>query len=296
MFDLSQLKCFVAVAEELHFGRAAERLHMTQPPVSRQVRLLENTLGVMLMERSNRVVALTAAGRSFLADARRILRQCEEASLSVRRVAAGEEGALTIGFIPASGYGLLPRIVARAREEMPGVELILKELVTDQQLLGLATRVLDVGILRPPANRERMETLCVARDRMVLALPGTHRLAARERVALADLDRQPLVMYAPFESRYHHDLVSAAFRQAGVSPDFVQYARETHTMLALVGAGVGLAIIPEGATRLRLDDVAIRPLDVEPPIVSRTLIAWLQGNDDPALASFRALMVRTTVE
>ena len=296
MFDLGQIRCFVAVAEELHFGRAAERLHMTQPPVSRQIRLLEETLGVRLMERSNRVVALTAAGRSFLADARRILRLCEEARLSVRRVAAGENGALTVGFIPASGYGLLPRIVARARAEMPGVELILKELVTDQQIQGLATRALDVGILRPPVDRERMETICVARDHMVLAMPESHDLAPSERVALAELDRQPFVMYAPVEGRYHHDLVSAALRQAGVLPDFVQYARETHTILALVGAGVGLAIVPESATRLRPDDVTIRPLAVDAPIVSRTLLAWLRRNDDPALASFRTMMLRMTAE
>src|SRR5882757_6782877 len=130
MFELSHLRCFIAVAEELHFGRAAERLHMTQPPVSRQIMQLEQTLGVSLLTLSNRVVALTAAGRSFLKDARDILHMSEEARHSVRQVAAGEKGTLAIGFIPASSYELLPRIVSLTNERMPGIEIILKELVT----------------------------------------------------------------------------------------------------------------------------------------------------------------------
>lgn len=292
MYELSHLRCFVAVAEELHFGRAAERLHMTQPPVSRQIMLLEEILGVELLKRSNRVVALTAAGRSFLADARRIVALSEEARLSVRRVAAGERGALTVGFIPAAGYELLPRLVSLASREMPGVGIVLRELVTDVQLEGLSTRAIDVGLLRPPVDRSRMDSLCVARDRMALAVPEAHRLAGAERVGLADLHGQPFIMYAPVEGRYHHGLVAAALRRAEVQPDFVQYARETHTILALVGAGVGLALVPESATRLRPSTVHVRDLGSDPPIVSQTLLAWLRANDDPALATFLARVAR----
>ena len=290
MFELSHLRCFVAVAEELHFGRAAERLHMTQPPVSRQIMQLEQTLGVSLLTRSNRVVALTAPGRSFLKDARDILHMSEEAQHSVRQVAAGEKGTLAIGFIPASSYELLPQIVSLTSERMPGIEIILKELVTAAQLDRLSTRRIDVGILRLPVDRERVDTLCIARDRMMLAVPKGHPLEALERVPLARIDRQPFIMYAPVESRYHHDLVSAAFRRADVRPDFVQYARETHTILSLAGAGVGLAIVPESATRLRPATVQVRELDLTEDIVSQIWLAWLRENDNPALVSFLQLV------
>ena len=295
MYELSQLRCFIAVAEELHFGRAAERLHMTQPPVSRQVMLLEQILGVQLLKRSNRVVALTAAGRSFLADARRIVTLAEDARLSVQRVASGERGALTLGFIPAAGYELLPRLVALAAREMPGVEIILRELVTDMQIEGLSTHAIDVGLLRPPVDRSRMDALCVARDRMALAIPEAHALARADRLRMIDLQHQPFIMYAPVEGRYHHDLVSAVFRKAEVQPNYVQYARETHTILALVGAGVGLALVPESATRLRPATVCVRALDWDPPIVSQTLLAWRRDNDDPALATFLARVAQPSI-
>jgi DNA-binding transcriptional LysR family regulator len=237
MFELSHLRCFIAVAEELHFGRAAERLHMTQPPLSRQIQQLERDLGVSLINRSNRTAALTAAGRRFLQDAKRIIRIAEEARLFASRVASGEGGVLTIGFIPASGYELLPRIVSLMNRELPNVELVLKEMVTADQIDALTTRRIDFGILRLPVDRQLMRTLPVALDRMVLALPDDHRLAGSGEVSLDQLNDQPFVMYAPVESRYHHDLLTGLFRSCDLRPRFVQYARETHTILALAGHG-----------------------------------------------------------
>ena len=134
MFEISQIRCFVAVAEELHFSRAAERLNMTQPPLSRQIRLLEHHVGTQLLDRTSRSVRLTAAGRAFLPEAARILRMAEEAAATARRVAKGERGSLSIGFTAASGYGLLPRVVRLIREQAPGISLTLKELVSGSQL------------------------------------------------------------------------------------------------------------------------------------------------------------------
>ena len=235
MFELGQLRCFVTLAEELHFGRAAARLNMTQPPLSRQLQQLEHILGVILVERSSRFVRLTAAGKAFLVDARSILRSSEEAMVTARRVAQGEGGVLTLGFIPATSYSLLPRLVAFMAREMPQVQLILKEMVTADQAEALGTGRIDAGILRMPIDRRGLETVAVSHEPFVVAVPSGKPLAGGRALTVQDLDRQPLVMYAPVESRYHHDLVSSIFRAAGVAPSFVQYAREIHTMLALVG-------------------------------------------------------------
>ena len=286
MFLLSQLRCFIAVAEERHFGRAAERLDMTQPPLSRQIQQLEKDLGVALLERSNRLIALTAAGRSFLNDAKRIVRLAEEAHLSARRVAGGEGGTLTIGFIPAASYALIPRIVSMTNHAMPGVEVILKEMVTADQIESLYARRIDIGLLRLPVDRERIEAVCISRDPLVLAVPEDHPFSLMSTVNVGKLDLQPFVMYAPVESRYHHDLVSNLFARADINPRYVQYAREAHTILALVGAGLGLAIVPASAARLRPPNVSIRRLDLTVSIFSELSLAWLKQKDNPAVSAF----------
>src|SRR6516165_2250826 len=149
MFEISQLRCFVAVGEELHFGRAAQRLNLTQPPLSRQIRLLEHQVGTQLLERTSRVVRLTAAGKAFFPDAARILRLAEEAASTAQRIAKGEKGSIAIGFTAAFGYGVLPEIVRRLRERAPGISLTLKEMVTGSQLEALHSGQLDVGLMRP---------------------------------------------------------------------------------------------------------------------------------------------------
>ena len=286
MFELSHLRCFVAVAEELHFGRAAERLNMTQPPLSRQIQQLEGDLGVSLVDRSNRTVALTAAGRVFLSDAKEILRLVEEARLSAGRVASGEGGALTMGFIPACAYELLPRIVSLMGRQLPNVELILKEMVTADQIDALTTRRIDLGILRAPVDRQLMRTLVIARDRMVLAVPSNHPFAEREEIASAQLNNEPFVMYAPVESRYHHDLLVGFFRDVDIQPRFVQFAREAHTILGLVGAGIGLAMVPQHAVRLRPQNVTVIELKQAKPVYSELTLAWLNKRDHATVNSF----------
>jgi DNA-binding transcriptional LysR family regulator len=160
MFELSQLRCFAAVAEELHFGRAAARLNMTQPPLDRQIQLLEHALGVGLFERTSRSVRLTPAGRAFHAEARRVLDLAEGAGLAAKRVARGEAGSITIGFTAAASYGFLPRLLAAARAAMPGVDLALKKMVTADQTEALSSGQIDLGLLRPPVDRKRrVETL-----------------------------------------------------------------------------------------------------------------------------------------
>ncbi len=293
MFELSQLRCFAAVAKELHFGRAAARLNMTQPPLSRQVQLLEHVLGVGLFERTSRSVRLTPAGCAFFAEARRILDLAEGAGLAAKRVARGEAGSVTIGFTAAASYGLLPRLIAAARTEMPEVDLALKEMVTADQTEALSSGRIDLGLLRPPVDqRGGAEAVCVARERLMLAVPRGHPLAAGREPAIGNLDRQPLIMYSPVEGRYFYDLLAGLFQAAGVAPDHVQHISQAHTMLALVGAGIGVALVPEAARSLRFDGVVLRPLRLPVKAAAELFAVWRRDNKNPALQVLRDRVLR----
>ena len=293
MFELSQLRCFAAVAEELHFGRAAARLNMTQPPLSRQVQLLEHALGVCLFERTSRSVKLTPAGRAFHAEARRILDLAEGAGLAAKRVARGEAGSVTIGFTAAASYGLLPRMIAAARAEMPEVDLALREMVTADQTEALASGRIDLGLLRPPIDRHGgAEAVCVAREQLLLAVPRGHPLAAGREPAIGNLDRQPLIMYSPVEGRYFYDLLAGLFQAAGVAPHHVQHISQAHTMLALVGAGIGVALVPEAARSLRFDGVVLRPLRLPAKTAAELFAVWRRDNKNPALQVLRDRVLR----
>lgn len=208
IFELSQLRCFVAVAEEQHFRRAAARLNMSQPPLSRQIQHLEHELEVALVDRTTRVVRLTAAGRMFLLEAKRILRLSEDAKLAAKRVARGDGGTMTLAFIPAASYAVLPRLVSFTSGEMPHVSIILKEMVTADQVDALLATRIDIGILRMPIDRRGLETVCVRRDQFMVAFSTAHRFASiGHELSIGDLDREAFIMYAPIESRYHYDLV-----------------------------------------------------------------------------------------
>jgi DNA-binding transcriptional LysR family regulator len=285
MFEFSQLRCFVAVAEELHFGRAAERLHMTQPPLSRQVQILERILGAQLLERTSRIVRLTPAGRTLLPEARRILQLADTAATSARRIAGGESGSVTVGFTAAAGYSYVPELIARAREQLPGVDFVLHEMVTAEQVEALASHRIDVAFLRPPVRRE-FASVRVMREPLVAALPGGHRLARGRLPTLRDFDRQPFVMYSPYEAQYFYDLLATIFGKAGVAPRFVQHMSQVHAILALVRAELGLALVPAAAGSLGFQGVALRPVETRPARPVELFLAWERNNDNPALPAF----------
>jgi DNA-binding transcriptional LysR family regulator len=286
MFELRQLRCFVAVAEELHFGRAALRLHMTQPPLSRQVQLLEHHLNAQLLERNNRNVKLTSAGRHFVREAQMILRLAESASLSVRRIARGDAGTVTVGFTASSGYRFMPGMIARCRERLPNVALTLKEMVTMEQLEAISSGRLDLALLRPHAPNDDLDSLCVAREPLVAALPASHALAQGRLPMLSDFDRAPFVMYTPLEARYFHDLVADTFSHAGVRPEYTQYTSQIHSMLALVRAGLGVALVPEAATHLRFDGVVFRQVRKSRAAhLVELYLTWKRESDNPARKS-----------
>jgi DNA-binding transcriptional LysR family regulator len=292
MFEFIQLRCFVAVGEELHFGHAAQRLNMTQPPLSRQIQMLEHEIGVSLFERTSRSVRLTPAGRTFLPEARRLLRLAEGAALAAKRVASGDAGTVTLGFTAGASYAFLPRLVAASTAEMPDVDLVLREMRTADQMEALAAGRLDAGLVRLPVDRRGVDLACVARDNMLLAVPDGHALAATQVApGMRDLDRMPLIMYSPTEGRYFYDLVSGLFRAADVAPSYVQHISQVHAILALVSAGMGLAMVPEAARNLLVRGVVLRELVPTPGTAAELHMVWRRNHDNPAFRTFRDLVL-----
>ncbi|MCJ2080950.1 LysR substrate-binding domain-containing protein [Methylobacterium sp. J-090] len=290
MLDFAQLRCFAVVAEELHFGRAAARLNMTQPPLSRQIQVLERVLDCQLLDRTSRSVRLTAAGRSFLPEAQRILRLAETAAYVTRQVAAGRAGVLKLGFTAASAYDFLPRLVIACRTAMPDVTLSLREMVTKDQVEGILSGQIDAGLIRPPVLHPELEAERALAEPLVAALPAEHPLAVRDAVALADLHAEPFIGYAPHEASYFHNLLVSLFAGAGIQPRILQQLTQIHSILALVRAGLGLALVPAAAERLRFEGIVFRPLHLAQPQPAEIHLAWRKESDVPLLAPLRTLL------
>lgn len=290
MFDFSQLRCFAAVAEELHFGRAAARLNMTQPPLSRQIQVLERVLDVQLLERTSRTVRLTAAGRSFLPEAQRILRLAETATHVTRQVAAGRAGVLKFGFTAASAYDFLPRLVTAFRRALPDVTLALREMVSKDQIEELLAGRIDAALVRPPVTHPDLIAVRALAEPLVVALPAGNPLALRDGLTPADLGREPLIGYAPNEARYFHDLVLGLLAEAEIQPPMVQQLTQIHSILALVRASLGIALVPAAAERLRFEGVVFRPLALPAPRPVELLLAWRRDADDPLIAQLVSIV------
>jgi DNA-binding transcriptional LysR family regulator len=286
MFEISQLRCFVAVAEELHFGRAAERLNMTQPPLSRQINLLEHHVGTRLIERTSRSVELTAAGKSFLPEAMKILRLSEEASATARRVAKGEQGSLAIGFTAVLGYGVLPELLRLLRQKIPGVTLTLKELVTSEQLELLDSGELDIGFMRPHLAHGELATTNLPDESLMLAIPEQDEDKWSKKISLDMLHQRPFLMYSPYEAKYFYQLLQTSFDLHGVKPDIVEYIGQIHSMLSLVSSGIGVALVPQAAAKLQFKGVVLKPMSSNDLPLVESVCSYRKNNQNPMLARF----------
>lgn len=282
MFELAQLRCFVTVATELNFRRAAERLNMTQPPLSRQIQLLEHHLGVELFTRSTRSVALTAAGRAFFIEAQNLLERAQQASLAARRFAEGDIGSVTISFVGSAVYEFLPKVIAEARLSQPHVKISLTEMNTYSQHEALRARRTDLGIVRAPLLQTGYETECLVREPFVLAVPGSHPLANADAVSVQDLDAQPFLMYSHSAYPPFNELLTGTLRSAQVAPEYVQWLGSSLTILALVNAGMGLALVPRCATNVVFRNVVFRDIDLGEGVQSELHLVWRSDNDNPA--------------
>ncbi len=279
--ELRQLRYFVAVAEELHFRRAAERLHISQPPLSQQIRALEDELGFALLIRTRRRVELTPAGAAFLRDARALMSELEGAVATARRIDAGQTGRLRVGFVGSALLSIVPGTVERFRASRPGVEIELRERSTVDQLRAVAAGVVDIGLVRPPIEyADELHAETVLRERTVAALPAAHPLASMTRVPLRRLAAEPLVLFPRDQAPGFHDLLIEALAGTGAGPRVIQYAPEMLTIIGLVAAGTGVSLVPASVGRLALDGVAYRPVTGAP---RSELVAITRAGDDSAL-------------
>lgn len=298
LIDLRAWRQFVAVAEELHFGRAAQRLHMTQPPVTQAIAQLEKTLGIVLFDRTRRRVALTPAGEALLPDVRDMLERAQALPARARAAAAGEVGRVRLAFVSTIGFERLPVWVREFRALCPEVALELVEATGDVQLEGFARGEIDAGLMlhSPGFAPPGLERLPVADEPLVLAMPAAHPLARADRLALADVLAEPLVMFPRRIVPSLHDAILGLYHAAGRSPVVAQEAIQMQTIVNLVWGGLGVAWVPESVTQFRRAGVVYRAADAFAPAGRRqkatplprceTSLVWPAAADNAALARF----------
>lgn len=286
MIELRHLRYFRAVAEELHFGKAAQRLNIAQPALSRQIRRLEEEIGTLLFARTQRSVALTAAGEVFLSRTREILNAVSMAAMEAKDTADGRLGHLRVAFIHSSTYNLIPNALDAFTTRHSGIRLDLQEMTVIDQLKALVGQDVDIGLLRPPVDNPLLEFESVTRETFVLAVPRPHPLAAENLVELQHLKNESFIMFDRRKSPLFHSRIMNACEAAGFQPRVTQEAIQIHTVLGLVGAGLGIALMPIAA--VRQSTPRVRFLAVTPPIPSVEIgLAWRRDDQNPALAFFR---------
>jgi DNA-binding transcriptional LysR family regulator len=284
--EYRHLKFFIGIAEELSFTRAAARLGVAQPHLSREIRRLEREIGTELFHRDRRRIALTAAGAAFLKQARRVLAEAEEAVRSAQRAHRGETGRIRVGFSSSAAFGLLPDVIRRFRSERPDVELELTEFNSDEQTDLLRRASLDAGLLYPPQRPEQgIETETIAIDPLVAAVPEGHRLARLRQIPIGALAVEPWVFFRRSVASRLHDTIVRACNDSGYSPRVIQEALKLSTIASLVAGGLGVSLVPITLTRLRLPRLVCRPLARPVPLMPLAMM-WRRGDPNPSLKPF----------
>ncbi len=288
MPDIRQIRQFIAVAEEKHFRLAAERLNMTQPPLSLSIKKLEEDLGTRLLDRNNKTVSLTPAGEIFLSGAYELVDKLEQVSSDARRAAQGLTGRLTIGFVGSAIYDALPTIVRRFRSDFPDVELELEELSTIDQLNAISNGHIDAGLLRPPVTGSSLFQITTVRtEKLIAVMPEGHALAARNAISLSELANDGFILFPLKTSPNLHALVLQACHNAGFTPRISQTAHQIQTQISLVSAGLGVALVPECARQAVHKGVIYK--DIKGPvqaIKTQMAVACRQGPGSSLLGAF----------
>lgn len=282
MFEIRHLRAFRAIAEELHFGKAARRLNMTQPPLSQLLKQLEVDIGEKLLNRTTRSVELTPAGRAFLTSTCAIIDAAEAAPRVARRVALGETGRLTIGFVSSAAYVFLPQMIHAFRFAFPEVELSFKEMLSTRQIDELRKSIIDIGLVRRLAPGSDLDARVVWRESFVVAVPLLHPLSCKEAIHVHELNGQPFITFGPDDSPYFSEKVEKLMSQHNARPVVVQRAA-LHTILAFVEAGIGIALVPESASSMSLTNTRfIKLAGAKPKDAIEITAVWLKG-EQPVL-------------
>ena len=297
VYTFEQLRDFVAVAEEQSFIKAAARLNMTQPPLSRQIQRLEATVRFQLFVRSSRTVTLTPAGQIFLTEARRILQMADAAALMARRVARGTAGRIRVGFTAVAALNVFADWIRTVHRELPDIDFVLTEMVTSVQVDALLAGEIDIGFMRGLPTSNVLRGRLAFSEQFVVAVPDGH--------PLADLGRDPLleevasygiVTYSPSPSRYFHELVVSTFHSAGFTPDYVQYVSQVNAQLVLVDAAIGIALVPRSAARLRPPRVRFLEIaDLQEKLIELHCV-WRGDSTNTALPASLSLLDRVVEE
>lgn len=283
--DVRDFRFFLAIGEELHFRRAAERLRLAQPHLSQHIKDLENRLGVKLLDRTTRSVKLTHAGAEFLERSKYMLAQIDHMAAAARRIAQGHSGELRIGFTDAVARNILPTILRMLRKNHPNIDIILSCEGTAVQVQKLIEGKLHFGFLRLPVHTRRLRTLSLGREGLVAALPKNHALARKGKILLEDLAREDFIQYSPILGVDFQEHILSYCHRAGFTPRVSFEVENTHTVIALVSAGFGVAIVPEYLKNYVTPNIVFKPLSEIPHVVDIG-IAWLPGDPSPIYQAF----------
>ncbi|MGF1481090.1 MAG: LysR family transcriptional regulator [Cyanophyceae cyanobacterium] len=283
--EFRHLRYFVVVAEELHFGRAAERLQMTQPALSKQIAALEQEIDVLLLMRTKRTVQLTSAGQCFLERARQLLSQADEAIQVAKRTARGEIGQLTLGFTVTATYTVLPKLVRRFRDRYPNVEITMLELSTEVQVAALNQHTIDLAFLHPPIDERGLALHLILEETFVVVLPKHHPLLEQKRLSLALLAHEKFILHPRQEGPMLYDSFRRLCYQVGFQPQIVKEVGSHQTRICLVAAGMGITFVPASVKLLVQGEVACREIE-DIPIKLQLAAAWRQNEQMPTLREF----------
>lgn len=283
--ELRQIEYFIVVAEELHFGRAAMRLQMTQPPLSQQILQLERELGVKLFERSKRHVELTSAGKVFLQEIRNVLTKIEQAKVAALRAQMGMTGRLVVGFVGSATFDILPIIVRAFQEQFPSIDLVLREMPTPMQIEAFYRKEIDIGFVRPPLIDPLISLLSVHQESCIAVVPKSHRLAQQASISMDDLSTERFIVVERDVWPSWYDDILSKCRNAGFSPTIRQEVKEIQTVVGLVAAGLGISIVPRSTGNLHARDVVYVNIRGAAPCVEMC-IAWRTDDNSIMVQQF----------
>ena len=289
MFTFDQLRSLTVLSEELHFGRAADRLNMTQPPLSRQIQKLERELGFDLFTRDKKKVEITRAGEVFAAEARKLLEMAEASRRLSQRIAEGAAGLLNIGITASGTQSLLGQLLERLERISPGVEVTIQEMVSRDQIQGVVTGALDLAFVRTVPDQPELVSLAVGSEPMVAAVHRRHPLAVTSRaLPIQELAGERVLRYDPKEAEFFHTLTTRILEGVRIQPS--QQVTQIHSMVALVAANQGVALVPESAARRGMPGVVFRPLHGTAGLPAQLLAVWRIDNSNPAFPAIRQVL------